>query len=821
MKFEPDYYDLFIASLMHDIGKFYQRTGLKHANKYNNLSQEDFGLNGAHSKWSASFIDDYWDNSNIVDYILHHHNPTKSVNPTLCHMLATADHHSASERIESDDKRAANSLPLISIFSNVNLEGNDKCNDYYHRLDKLDIDNSFNNLIPRDNLQEVMSGFNLEVEYGNLWHEFNREFDCISNLNDINTIVSLLRKYTSFIPSAVYKSRSDISLYDHSKTTAGLAICRYLYNQSMGKIFKTSNKEEVYLVINGDLSGIQRFIFKVYSPQDAQKGMSKRLRGRSLFISLLVDAIVEDIIEKLGLNCTNILFSAGGRFTIIAPNTKEVMDKINSINKKINDYFIWNFNGELYLSLIYQEASGNDLSNFGDLTDSLNLKLSLDKKHRFKNHLTDIFKTEDNVEYDRLCIICGNKSDEYICPNCLSHEKLGTVVSNAKYVLKCRSYKSNTKFDLYFDELNTGYVFKKSEKSLLNNVDELVHNCTHVNIIKLNDTDFLDLTDKINYDNVSFSFKFIGNTVPYHSSDDILSFEQLARISKGSDKLGILKMDVDNLGLIFSEGLNNYTISKVSTLSSYLDIFFLGLINNIANEYRVYESDEEKSEIIIKSKDEENKLYFSRTDNKNRSLPTIYIDYSGGDDLLIIGPYDDIIDFSINFRNKFKKWTCNNNSITLSGGIQLVNPKFPIGKAIELCENNLEMSKKAGKDKITIFNEILSWDTNGQIKGFFDLIEYGKEIEMYTLDNKISKAMSYSLLKLWQIHFSSDLKNITDKEWTMNHVNRLRCRSYLPYFKYKIRIIKDKEVRNWIDQTGINYMPWMKIPVSWVSLRTR
>lgn len=821
MELEPDYYELFVASLMHDVGKFFQRTGLKHDVSYNNLSPEDFGLNGAHSKWSASFIEKYWDNDVIVDYVLHHHNPSKSSNPTLCHMLTTADHHSASERVESDEKRSANSLPLISIFSNVSLNSQSVSGDYFHRLDKIDIDKSFDELIPKNNVKEVMSGYNLEFEYGKLWSEFNREFECLNNLDDIESIVSLLKKYTSFIPSAVYKSRSDISLYDHSKTTAALAICRYLYYKSEGKIFKTSDKESVYLVINGDLSGIQKFIFKVYSPQEAQKGMSKRLRGRSLYISLLVDAVVESIVSILGLNSTNILFSAGGRFTIIAPNTREVIDKINKINQSINEFFIKEFDGDLYLSLIHVEASGNDLSSFDELTDSLNAGLSDDKKHRFKNHLSEIFETEENVEYENLCVVCGNNTRGSICGNCSKHKNLGTAVSNAKYLIKCQGISDYSEFDLYFKELNIGYVFKKSESSVVDTVNLLVKTCEQVKVIKLNDTDFLGLVDKLNYDNVSFSFEFIGNTVPYHSTDDVLSFEQLAQLSTGISKLGILKMDVDNLGLIFSEGLNNYTISKVSTLSSYLDMFFLGFINTIAEEYKVYESDSEDAQIKIKSKDENEYLYFTRDDNGAKALPTIYIDYSGGDDLLVIGPYDDIINFSINLRNKFRLWTCNNDSITLSAGIQLISPKFPIGKAIELCENNLEMSKKSGKDKITLFNEVLSWDSNGYFKGFEDLVEYGKELEKYTLDRKISKSMSYSFLKLWQTHYKFELNNVSENQWNNNCASRLRCKSYIPYFKYKIRLINDKQIRDRIDETGIQYMPWIKIPVSWVSLRTR
>ena len=39
---------------------------------------------------------------------------------------------------------------------------------------------------------------------------------------------------------------------------------------------------------------------------------------------------------------------------------------------------------------------------------------------------------------------------------------------------------------------------------------------------------------------------------------------------------------------------------------------------------------------------------------KRWEIPTIYINFSGGDDLLVLGPYDDIIEFAGELRTKFK-----------------------------------------------------------------------------------------------------------------------------------------------------------------------
>lgn len=319
-----------------------------------------------------------------MDLVLYHHNHTKSNYPDLCSILRKADHHSASEREDIDDTQEVNETPLISLFSKIVLEGNEKVGEQYIPLNKLSLDDeSFNNLKPADK-NEAIEGWNLVPEYKNLWNEFNSEFELIQNKTDFNTLLALLKKYASTMPSAAYKSKSDISLYDHSKTTAALAVSRYLFNRD-GDVKLTQNNDlNCYLAIEGDISGIQKFIFKISSPQEAQSGMSKRLRGRSLYLTLLCDAIATHIAEELELCEANILFCGGGRFTIIGPNTKMAKEKLSEIKSKINKFFIDEFNAELYLALVSIECCGDDLAKFGQITRKLSNKLNEDKKHKFR-----------------------------------------------------------------------------------------------------------------------------------------------------------------------------------------------------------------------------------------------------------------------------------------------------------------------------------------------------------------------------------------------------------------------------------------------------
>ncbi|KZX12086.1 hypothetical protein MBORA_13150 [Methanobrevibacter oralis] len=821
-----DYQILKFASLFHDIGKFYQRAdnlgkgGHMYDDKYKDA---DFGKTGAHSKWSADFLNSNFDDL-VENLALYHHNPSASDFKELCQMLQKADHHSSKERIESVDKSDVLLTPLTSIFSRISL--NDKiCDEKYVPLIELNFSNSLN---PRD--RNVKEGWNLVPEYKNLWNKFKKEFETL-NSEDFESVLAVLRKYTSTIPAAVYTSESDISLYDHLKTTTAIANCRYLFSKE--EKLHQKNNQKVYKIINGDISGIQNFIYRVNSPEDAPSGMSKRLRGRSLYLTLLCEAIANKIVLDLNLDSTNILFCGGGRFTIIAPNTKKTDEIIREIDFKINEFFIKKFNAELYLALVSTPVCGDDLGNFSKVLSKLTALLNENKKHKFHNHLANIFKIEDEVNYE-VCAVCGNEAprDDF-CSECHSHEDLGKSVANAKYLIKYVSNEEIPESDFYIDFLNIGYLFKRNKTDVIKLVDKYYD--IDFTISKLNDTNFLDIKDDISNKNVSFDFKVFANNVP-NIKGKPLYFNHLAQLSKGANKLGVLKMDVDNLGRIFSQGFNHLgeggaSISRISSLSFYMDLFFSGRINQILSGFKFYTDthghDELFRKIEIKFDDESVETLYRPIgllpdEFEKLGSSTIHINYSGGDDLLVVGPYDDIIQFAQEFRDNFKTWAANNESINISGGITIVSPKFPIGKAAIMADDELEKSKDCGRDKLTVFGEILSWKSKDNYKGFDELFEFGNYLEDLYNKKFISKGFIYSLLKIW--NSKSKVKQLSiydEKSWNNNIFEKKSTKAFVPLLMYKLRLINDKDIRDDLAKKGIKYMPWIKLPVSWSSLRLR
>ena len=222
-----DYQRLKFAALFHDIGKFYQRAdnlgrgGHQYDAKYKKFGIDKIGP--AHPKWSADFVKNYFDDL-VENLVLFHHKPNNSDYVEMAKIIQKADHHSSKERIESDGKNDVLLTPLTSIFSRISLE-NKKSSEYYLPVQELDFNKSLN---PKE--ENVRKGWNLVPAYGELWSKFVNEFKLLPNLN-FESVLSVVKKYTSTIPSAAFYAESDISLYDHLKTTTAIANCRYLYSK--------------------------------------------------------------------------------------------------------------------------------------------------------------------------------------------------------------------------------------------------------------------------------------------------------------------------------------------------------------------------------------------------------------------------------------------------------------------------------------------------------------------------------------------------------------------------------------------------------------
>ncbi len=679
--------NFYVGALLHDIGKLLERSKDYPIDPIFRESSE-YG----HEAVSAAFISDYFDKSplcnvEIRDLVWQHHK--KNVPNEYCKILQIADWLSSGERRKQESGETSaeyNKVALQSIFS-ILFQQQEK---WAYPLTYLQADED--TLFPRQNGSEIHVN-----DYQNLSRSFCNEFTHIKN--DLQ-LYSLLEKYTWAIPSATpnikSKSRADISLFDHSRTTAAIALCLLdqfeLGFMSHASMIDPANilldKTYHFLLVGGDFSGVQDFIFNVSS-----KRAAKSLKGRSFYLDLLSEVICRFLIKQLNLKEANILYNGGANFYILMPYSKkqQLVDLYHYLSKLLLQAHF----GKLYLAMetlplkpmdFLFTNSHNGKKGFSEKWRQVGERVGLKKLQRYKEiSLEDVFKVWSGNEMPE-CPICHSDmkapkpieagKDEFICTMCDSFSQLTEKLKCAKG-LRISELRTSVDLSAVDFDFPNGYrdVFAALgfECSLL---EKFGH--TEQTLV-FNDTNFIP----------GSGFRFGVFRLPGDS------FDELAQRAAGAKKLALLKIDVDNLGQLFQKGLlpENNTISRVASISRELRLFFEG--------------------------------YLARLLQTDDYRDTIYPVFSGGDDTFLVGAWNQILELAAVIRTKFGEFVCQNPHITLSAGIVIVDEKFPIIRGAALAEEALHKAKQYQqglKDKICLFGFVFTWDEFNYILEIKDIL---------------------------------------------------------------------------------------------------
>ena len=131
----------------------------------------------------------------------------------------------------------------------------------------------------------------------------------------------------------------------------------------------------------------------------------------------------------------------------------------------------------------------------------------------------------------------------------------------------------------------------------------------------------------------------------------------------------------------------------------------------------------------------------------------IYTVYAGGDDLLLVGPWLEIVNFANKFYQRFKEFVGNNPDITLSAGISLLSASAPIPGAAEKAHSYLELSKDMkGKNAITVFDTTVHWDSLEELLKFADFLD----TEINNEESRINVGFIYRLFKYRRMFIDSE-----------------------------------------------------------------
>ena len=361
-----EYRTVVLAGLLHDIGKLLQRG-----------SFGGLDIKGKHPAISANFVTAFEEcfsevsSVDVLKTLVQKHHESQhfgldlNVNSisdehvrTLARLVSLADNLSSSERGEhSKDFQDYKETPLASVLERVNSLKVAAPLVRFHSKPLLTPE-GLHAIFP-ESVQAYDKGELTQFikDFGEDFSNLFRTGTSVVNKSSFECVVthlySILAKYTWCLPSDTQEVFSDVSLFDHLRTTSAIASCLYLYHSSKNLLNEQAIRNsdtERFLLVTGDTSGIQNYIFDIATT--GVGGVARRLRARSLYVQLCSEVASHLVLRKLGLPIAiHTLMNSGGHFYLLLPNVDEVTSGIQESQQEMDNWFLKELNGELALTL--------------------------------------------------------------------------------------------------------------------------------------------------------------------------------------------------------------------------------------------------------------------------------------------------------------------------------------------------------------------------------------------------------------------------------------------------------------------------------------
>lgn len=581
-----------------------------------------------------------------------------------------------------------------------------------------------------------------KAEYARLWDEFVTGLEAIPRSHRSNWPLwldhfdSLWLAFTHAIPAATaFNIKPEVSLYDHSRATAALAVASWRWHDAQGQTNaaaaramreRSDYSEAKFLLIQGDFFGIQAFLFAAGG--ETRKHAAKLLRGRSFQVSLFTELAALRLLDELALPPTSQVLNAAGKFLIVAPNTDQVRETLRRVNAEFDTWFLEHTFGMAGLGIACEEASCSDFlkgrpnqsSPYSKLLERLHCSLERAKYCRFdlcggtQPSLPADF-AHGVCEYNGRLPADRGRSDEEAASCALSRDQvaIGDALPRFDRLLVLR--------DEATPDLHGGGNLRRLELGIFGYAlaftgdqdasgkfgefarDGGLRRCWDFSAAQADDSTgeqslwsgygrrFISgYLPRITAEDHTTSRGRYPNDVEISSEGELKTFDMLACEDREQDHdgnwrgiraLGALKGDIDNLGELFRVGLGNPTFAKTAALSRQVNGFFAIYLPWLLS----------------------------------REFPGIYTVFAGGDDFFLIGPWRTVQKLAARMRDDFTAYVAQNPQIHFSAGIVAEKPGAPIGALADLAEAALDRAKawpdkeEPKKNAVTCFGETVAW----------------------------------------------------------------------------------------------------------------
>lgn len=753
-------HEITLAGLLHDIGKLYQRA-------YGNNAPADFDESGyTHQDYTAYFFKKFpIFTPRLVDIAKRHHladGTPERLRPRAgepCDWVVYfADNYSSSERAAMGQvsDTAVQNTPLASIFSQVKIGDSAGDNTVYEFLPEGSAGLQPGLTYPVDPDRANVR----RDSYKRLVEELEFRVADLTKLGPSDSAV--LANLTMFLLEALWPVPADtrgdtgISLYDHLRLTAAFAAALYSYHLEGDLTIKAIRDEspQKFLLVGGDMAGIQSHIYRITDAQ-GQGGVAKRLRARSLEVSLAAEAMSIGLLKRLGLPPLQRIMSAGGKFYLLLPNVEKARSVLDEHRQEWEE---WALNqGASLLPVLSEVPFGpEELKNsgFAGIFKRLLRTMAEDKLRPLASQRARFAApyARRGGQSLRPCAICGvrpaqNDDPGAVCIECERDRLVGGRLPQTRSLsVAANPSKPFYRFPrLSFDLKGNEYVLRgEADFSPAPYPWELRPLLGHLPTVA-------DAMEARNIDLEGY-LAFLEEQGLSLDDDELsankpLTFGELAHLSSGASYLGALMLDADRMGEAFARGFSHLKEEKgpgrIAALSRAIDTFFTLEVGGLISQAARYEKH----------------LDYGRkeAEEKGRRYRLIYTVYSGGDDLFLIGPWDVLLDFAADLNGLYRRYT-RHPGFTISGGFALLRPTTPVPLIYEAASRAEQQAKERGKDPnsptngqghLALFGQAVTWKDLNLLKPWANWL--AEELS----EGRFPSALAYRLLKLYR-HFAEE-----------------------------------------------------------------
>lgn len=723
-----------IGALLHDVGKVcFRASGEK-------KTHQELG-----SDFLRPFCEDTEVGKTILRCVRYHHRKdlagAKLQSDDLAYVVYEADNLAAGLD-RRDNIEGSGSFDWKLSLENVFNVFEDKESKSYYPLKELNAEETIN--YPRKERMEAGRG-----TYSAIEEVLRKNFAFRSPRDmEVNELLRILEDTLSYVPSSTATDEvADISLYDHVKMTAAITSSLLLYMEHHGitdyKDFcylhgKEHRSEKTLLFVSGDFSGIQKFIYRVES-----KGAMRMLRGRSFYLQMVMENAIDEILEKLGLSRANLIYSGGGHFYLLADNSEETKNILEESFRKINHRLLCAYGTSLYVAGGWVPFSAEELLHTKEGEENIFSRVgkavSQKKQQRYDEMIVSLL-SDENSEINNIrlgmreCALCHRTVEEntlssYMAPSGENVEPIAVCPAcNGMYVLGR---------DLIDEKSYFAVLDKEVKGSLaLPSIAEGAY-LKAVTIDEAKDLSQQGHLRRMYCKNRSETSEIIATRLwvgdyTVKENGTVPDFNALAMRSggetdeKGIQRLGVLRADVDWLGAVFSAGLPAPydTLSRYAALSRSMSLFFTKAVSDICQKKL--------------PQGQEPFFLFGKKDKERQ----IHMVYAGGDDLFMVGAWDDLLETAVDIRRAFRG--CTNDSLSFSAGFGMYSPTYPILQMAEETGELEDRAKKAYpdvKDSLALFGDGIARAGNINLPIF-----RWKDFEEKVWEEKIGFILSHFVL---------------------------------------------------------------------------